>query len=246
MIRYKFAAGVTIAGLAGGWFALSVVPAWAALFIPTLSSLASLYLLDRIAARKAAALPQAAPQAIPNGQSGQQSQLAASARTESPAPAPAESAQPEQTANEAARGQEESIHSHTQDPFWGPIVEYINVIEEVIISEGQKNALDDEIVEKSISLLTRVERLIPQLQSLNDANINHNIQRLVFKDLNGAINPFLNLSGEAKRQNRRLLLNGLKDIQSKLSFYVERIEHRDLIELQTRMDLIHKRYHTTN
>ena len=57
MIRYKFAAGVTIAGLAGGWFALSVVPAWAALFIPTLSSLASLYLLDRIAARKAAALP---------------------------------------------------------------------------------------------------------------------------------------------------------------------------------------------
>ena len=116
----------------------------------------------------------------------------------------------------------------------------------MIISEGQKNALDDEIVEKSISLLTRVERLIPQLQSLNDANINHNIQRLVFKDLNGAINPFLNLSGEAKRQNRRLLLNGLKDIQSKLSFYVERIEHRDLIELQTRMDLIHKRYHTTN
>lgn len=244
MIRYKVAAGVTIAGLAGGWFALSVVPAWAALFIPALSSLASLYLLDRIAARKAAALSQAASQTISNGQSGQQPQLAASARTESPAPA--ESAQPVQAANEAARSQEESIHSHTQDPFWGPIIEYINVIEEVIISEGQKNALDDEIVEKSISLLTRVERLIPQLQSLNDANINHNIQRLVFKDLNGAINPFLNLSGEAKRQNRRLLLNGLKDIQSKLSFYVERIEHRDLIELQTRMDLIHKRYHTTN
>lgn len=132
------------------------------------------------------------------------------------------------------------------DPFWGPVIQYIHVLEEMIISEGQKNALDDEIVEKILKVLTRVLRLIPQLKKMNDPNINHNIQRLVFKDINGAINPFLNLGPEAKRQNRRLLLNGMKDINSKLSQYVESIEQKDLIELKTRMDLIQQRYNTSN
>jgi hypothetical protein len=132
------------------------------------------------------------------------------------------------------------------DPLWGPVVQYIHVLEEMIISEGQKNALDDEIVEKILKVLTRVLRLIPQLKKMNDPNINHNIQRLVFKDINGAINPFLNLGPEAKRQNRRLLLNGMKEINSKLSQYVESIEQKDLIELKTRMDLIQQRYSTTN
>ncbi|KRE59814.1 hypothetical protein [Paenibacillus sp. Soil750] len=132
------------------------------------------------------------------------------------------------------------------DPFWGPIAEYIHVIEETMISEGQKNTLDDEIVEKTLSLLSRVGRLIPQLKELNDANMNHNIQRLIFKDLNGAINPFLKLGGEAKRLNRRLLLTGIKDINSKLTDYVETIEQKDLIELQTRMELIQQRYRSTD
>ncbi|MNR08409.1 hypothetical protein D3C85_1245620 [compost metagenome] len=132
------------------------------------------------------------------------------------------------------------------DPFWDPIAEYIHVIEETMISEGQKNTLDDEIVEKTLSLLARVGRLIPQLKELNDANMNHNIQRLIFKDLNGAINPFLKLGGEAKRMNRRLLLTGIKDINSKLSDYVETIEQKDLIELQTRMELIQQRYRSTD
>ncbi|MFB5762995.1 hypothetical protein [Paenibacillus medicaginis] len=132
------------------------------------------------------------------------------------------------------------------DPFWGPVIQYIHVLEEMIISEGQKSTLDDEIVEKTLKVLTRVLRLIPQLKKMNDPNINHNIQRLVFKDINGAVNPFLNLGPEAKRQNRRLLLNGMKDINSKLSQYVESIEQKDLIELKTRMDLIQQRYSTSN
>ncbi|WP_206023636.1 hypothetical protein [Saccharibacillus alkalitolerans] len=132
------------------------------------------------------------------------------------------------------------------DELWDPVHEYISVIEELIISEGQKNALDDEIVEKTTSLLARLSRLIPQLKELNDSKINHNIQRLVFKDLNGAINPFLKLSGEAKRKNRRLLLDAIKDINSRLSLYVETIEHRDLIELQSRIDLIQQRYRTSD
>ncbi|MCQ4086658.1 hypothetical protein [Saccharibacillus sp. JS10] len=132
------------------------------------------------------------------------------------------------------------------DEMWDPVHEYISVIEELIISEGQKNSLDDEIVEKTMSLLARISRLIPQLKELNDSKVNHNIQRLVFKDLNGAINPFLKLSGEAKRKNRRLLLDGIKDINSRLSLYVETIEHRDLIELQSRIDLIQQRYRTSD
>ncbi|NHN29458.1 hypothetical protein [Paenibacillus agricola] len=130
------------------------------------------------------------------------------------------------------------------DPLWGPVLEYIGVIEDMIISEGQKNNLDDEIVEKTLALLSRLGRVIPQLKELNDGNINHNINRLVFKDLNGAINPFLRLSGEAKQQNRRLLLSGLKDIDSKISFYVASIEQRDLIDLQTKIDLIQQRYNS--
>ncbi|MBA9086245.1 hypothetical protein FHR92_002718 [Fontibacillus solani] len=139
-------------------------------------------------------------------------------------------------------GIEETEHAIAQDPFWGPIQDYIDVLQEMIISEGQKDALDNEIVEKSLSLLTRIKHLIPQLKEMNAGNMNHNIQRLVFKDLNGAINPFLKLSGEGKRINRRLLLNGLKDIHTKLSSYVESIEQKDLIELQTRVELIHQRY----
>jgi hypothetical protein len=137
---------------------------------------------------------------------------------------------------------EETEHALEQDPFWGPIQDYIDVIQEMVISEGQKDALDNEIVEKSLSLLTRIKHLIPQLREMNAGNMNHNIQRLVFKDLNGAINPFLKLSGEGKRMNRRLLLNGLKEINAKLSSYVESIEQKDLIELQTRVELIHQRY----
>lgn len=153
-----------------------------------------------------------------------------------------------QAAAEAAARQPAAQPKPASEPdeMWDPVHEYISVIEELIISEGQKNALDDEIVEKTLSLLSRIARLIPQLKELNDSKINHNIQRLVFKDLNGAINPFLKLSGEAKRKNRRLLLDGIKDINSRLSLYVETIEHRDLIELQSRIDLIQQRYRTSD
>lgn len=149
----------------------------------------------------------------------------------------------------APNHEEKTIEPSSQeimDPFWGPLLEYTHVIQETVISEGQKNTLDNEIVDKVLSLLSRVTRLIPQLKELNDSGVNHNIQRLVFKDLNGAINPFLKLSGEGKRLNRRLLLDGIKDINSKLSSYVETIEQKDLIELQTRMDLIQKRYRSTD
>lgn len=123
-------------------------------------------------------------------------------------------------------------------------MEYIVLIEEMVISEGQKNNLDDEIVEKTLSLLARIHRVIPLLVELDNADINHNMKRLVLRDLNGFVTPFLKLSGEKKRQNRRLLLDGLKDIRSKINAYVETLEQKDLVELQTKADIIHQRYST--
>ncbi|MWC27818.1 hypothetical protein [Paenibacillus sp. MMS18-CY102] len=125
---------------------------------------------------------------------------------------------------------------------FGPVVEYLQVLEDMIISEGQKHNLDSEIVEKSLSLFSRVQRIIPLLEQLGDSNTNHTIRRLILKDLNGVINPFLRLSGEMKSKNRRMLLNGLKDVDSKISAIASTIEHKDLLELQTKAELIHQRY----
>ncbi|CAM4407370.1 hypothetical protein L1N85_25290 [Paenibacillus alkaliterrae] len=128
------------------------------------------------------------------------------------------------------------------DPELASALEYIGIIEDMILLEGEQNNLDDEIVQKTLALLARLNRLIPDLVALGDSSINHNIVRLVRKDLNSTINPFLRLSGEAKRQNRRLLLDGIKDVDSKLTFYTKTIEQKDLMELRTKAELIQQRY----
>ncbi|WP_424767596.1 hypothetical protein [Paenibacillus sp. sgz302251] len=128
------------------------------------------------------------------------------------------------------------------DPELASAQEYIGIIEDMVLLEGEKNNLDDEIVQKTLSLLARLNRLIPDLVALGDSGINHNIVRLVRKDLNSTINPFLRLSGEAKRQNRRLLLDGIKDVDSKLTFYTKTLEQKDLMELHTKAELIQQRY----
>lgn len=142
----------------------------------------------------------------------------------------------------AAAPQAETPKGQPMDPELASALEYIGVIEDMILLEGEQNNLDDEIVQKSLALLTRLNRLIPDLAALGDSSINHNILRLVRKDLNSTINPFLRLSGEAKRQNRRLLLDGIKDIDSKLTFYTKTIEQKDLMELRTKAELIQQRY----
>ncbi|RRJ63295.1 hypothetical protein EHV15_10445 [Paenibacillus oralis] len=232
MTRYKLAGGISLLGFIASLFTAPFLPEIVNLLIPTLFSLAAIALLSRLSGAK------------PQGPEAQINERVNHAGT-SGAPTQAQNLNQnhdQDQAQDQARPAAENAPEIEKDPFWGPVMEYIQVTEEMVISEGQKNNLDDEIVEKTLSLLARVNRLIPQLKTLHDGNINHNIQRLIFKDLNGAINPFLNLSGEAKRQNRRLLLTGIKDINTKLSSYVETIEHRDLIELQTRVDLIQQRY----
>ncbi|WP_238650713.1 hypothetical protein [Paenibacillus piscarius] len=128
---------------------------------------------------------------------------------------------------------------------FAPVVEYLSILEDMIISEGQKDTLDNEIVEKSLALFARLQRVIPLLQELGNGEINHTVRRLVLKDLNGVINPFLRLGGEAKTKNRRMLLNGLRDVDSKISDIASTIEHKDLMELQTKAELIHQRYNSS-
>lgn len=130
-------------------------------------------------------------------------------------------------------------------PEFAPVVEYLSILEDMIISEGQKNTLDNEIVEKALALFARLQRVIPLLQELNNGEINHTVRRLVLKDLNGVINPFLRLGGEAKTKNRRMLLNGLRHVDSKISDIASTIEHKDLMELQTKAELIHQRYNSS-
>ncbi|OPH57619.1 hypothetical protein BC351_03615 [Paenibacillus ferrarius] len=217
--KYKVAAGFAILGYLISLFTSGLLPGGVNLLVPTAFSLGSIFVLSR----SSYTLDEPRSTERLNNQTRP---------PEVPAANSSSAVEPEAKVE--------------QDTFWGPVMEYIHVIEEMVISESQKNTLDDEIVEKTLSLLSRVSRIIPQLKELNDGNMNHNIQRLIFKDLNGAINPFLKLGGEAKRLNRRLLLNGLRDINSKLSTYVETIEQKDLIELQTRMDLIQQRYRSAD
>lgn len=219
--KYKMAAGISIIGYVVSLLTARFLPSSLNLLLPTAFSIGSILLLSR------KSLPLIEPS------------------RPSLSPRPTEDIAINTTSVPSTTNNEITPNNEA-DPFWDPISEYIHVIEETVISEGQKNNLDDEIVEKTLTLLSRVGRLIPQLKELNDANMNHNIQRLIFKDLNGAINPFIKLRGDAKRLNRRLLLTGIKDINSKLSDYVETIEQKDLIELQTRMELIQQRYRSAD
>ncbi|MFF2482414.1 hypothetical protein [Paenibacillus sp. NPDC058071] len=137
-------------------------------------------------------------------------------------------------------------HPTIQDPELASALEYIGIIEDMVLLEGEKNNLDDEIVQKTLALLSRLNRIIPDLVALGDESINYNIVRLVRKDLNSTINPFIRLSGEAKSKNRRILLDGIKDINSKLTFYTQTIEQKDLMELHTKAELIQQRYRLTD
>ncbi|QKS46385.1 hypothetical protein HUB94_05225 [Paenibacillus cellulosilyticus] len=164
----------------------------------------------------------------------------------SPVQVPQSAAQAQATISAAAGQTAQRPQSQVQTPSipegFESVVEYLQVLEDMIISEGQKNNLDSEIVDKSLALFARIQRIIPLLNELGNSNINHTVRRLVLKDLNGVINPFLRLSGEMKSQNRRMLLNGLRDVNSKISDIVSTVEHKDLLELQTKAELIHQRY----
>ncbi|CAM4396832.1 hypothetical protein [Paenibacillus tarimensis] len=221
------AAGSYAAGLA----VYALFNAYAGLAVPTLVLLGIAPILKR-AGRKTAAETQGETVITQRQASPAVPQAASHAHP--PASPAAEPASP-------AHGQQSSAQA-IADPELAAAVEYIGILEDMILLEGEKNSLDDEIVQKTLSLLARVNRLVPDLVALGDASINYNIVRLIRRDINSAINPFLRLSGEAKRQNRRLLLDSIKDINSKLTFYTQTIEQKDIMELRTKAELIQQRY----
>lgn len=218
-------------GIALGSYAVAIVVYWIsspyiAIAIPTLSLLGVMLWRQRDRKEMTLQSRESELQQIPQNPPIQQPYAASSAS----APADVQSVPPSAAAQPVL------------DPELASALEYIGVIEDMILLEGEQNNLDNEIVQKTLALLARLNRLIPDLLALGDSSINHNIVRLVRKDLNSTINPFLRLSGEAKRQNRRILLDGIKDVDSKLTFYTKTIEQKDLMELRTKAELIQQRY----
>ncbi|MFC4598482.1 hypothetical protein [Cohnella hongkongensis] len=245
MLRSKWGLASIIIGYIGGLVSSYFISVPIALVIPILGTMLASVIRNaelkvaRLAAERdaaqaaaAAAANQQPPQRIPPSQSFGSGLSGAQTSTPFPAPQPIA---PEPEPKASGLGEE-----------WDSIMEYIGTIEDMVLLEGKKNNLDDEIVQRTLSLLVRLNRIIPQLVAFNNGDINHKIQRLVLKDLNGAITPFLHLSGEAKRQNRRLLLNSIRDIDNQITTYTSFIEQKDLMELRNKAELIHQRYGAGN
>jgi hypothetical protein len=242
LLRSKWGAASVIIGYVAGYISTFFLPVPVALIFPVLGTMLGSTIrqaelkVARFAAERDAAIAAQSSSTQPGSQA--------------PQALPNQGQQP--TISQANGGVEANANRATSEkavdlgPEWHSILEYIGTIEDMVLLEGEKDNLDNEIVQRTLSLLVRLNRIIPQLVTFNNGEINHKIQRLVLKDLNGAINPFINLSGEAKRQNRRILLNSLKDIDNQISTYTSFIEQKDLMELKNKADLIHQRYGLRN
>jgi hypothetical protein len=120
--------------------------------------------------------------------------------------------------------------------------EYLQIIKEIVINENNNNKLDNEITEKITNLCSKIDTLLPYIEEIGSAQTKHEIRVLVMKDLNSVINPFLKLSVENKLNNRRKLLDGLKDINQKLKKLSDSIEQQDVYELERKLALISQKY----
>lgn len=244
MLRSKWGAASVIIGYLGGYISTFFLHDAIALIFPVLGTMLGSIIrqaelkVARLAAERDAAIQQSTNAQLLNNQSQPASQNQGTQPVNKQAPNTTTTAS---NPNRAPAEQAPDL-----GPEWLSILEYIGTIEDMVLLEGEKDNLDNEIVQRTLSLLVRLNRIIPQLVEFNNGDINHKIQRLVLKDLNGAINPFINLSGEAKRQNRRILLNSLKDIDNQISTYTSFIEQKDLMELKNKAELIHQRYGLRN
>ncbi|MFC5469380.1 hypothetical protein ACFPPD_11670 [Cohnella suwonensis] len=235
MLRSKWALISIIVGYGAGLIGEKFLPDAVALIFPVIGTMLGATIrqaelrVSRLAAEREAANASGGGQTSPQLRGSGNAQAIPSSVPPAPA-APASAERAPVTGNP------------NLGPEWESVVEYIGTIEDMVLLEGEKNNLDNEIVQKTLSLLVRLNRVIPQLVAINNGDINHKIQRLVLKDLNGTITPFIQLSGEAKRQNRRILLNSIKDIDTQITTYTSFIEQKDLMELRSKAELIHQRY----
>lgn len=130
----------------------------------------------------------------------------------------------------------------TESTYSLEIREYLQIIKEIVINENEQRNLDDEITEKTTNLCSKIDTLLPYIEDLGSVQTKHDIKMLVMKDLNSVINPFLRLSVENKLNNRRKLLDGLRDINHKLKVISQSIEQHDIYELERKLDLITEKY----
>ncbi|WGV57384.1 UPF0016 family protein [Brevibacillus brevis] len=149
--------------------------------------------------------------------------------------------EPDQRITSTETGSEQT-KKELESTYSSEIREYLQVIKEIVINENEKRNLDDEISEKTINLCSKIDTLLPYIETLGSAQTKHDIKMLVMKDLNSVINPFLRLSVENKLKNRRKLLDGLRDINLKLKVISTSIEQHDIYELERKLTLITEKY----
>ncbi|WP_235442447.1 MULTISPECIES: UPF0016 family protein [Bacillales] len=149
--------------------------------------------------------------------------------------------EPDQRITSTETGSEQT-KKELESTYSSEIREYLQVIKEIVINENEKRNLDDEISEKTINLCSKIDTLLPYIDTLGSAQTKHDIKMLVMKDLNSVINPFLRLSVENKLKNRRKLLDGLRDINLKLKVISTSIEQHDIYELERKLTLITEKY----
>ncbi|WP_312113204.1 UPF0016 family protein [Brevibacillus reuszeri] len=147
--------------------------------------------------------------------------------------------EPDQTITSPEAGSEQREPEST---YSSEIREYLQIIKEIVVNENEKRNLDDEISEKTTNLCSKIDTLLPYIEALGSAQTKHDIKMLVMKDLNSVINPFLRLSVENKLNNRRKLLDGLRDINIKLKVISASIEQHDIYELERKLNLITEKY----
>jgi hypothetical protein len=113
---------------------------------------------------------------IPAGQEPAAAPAASAGALQSPAgSAPAAGQLPAAGQASAVKAGAETRGEITIGAEFAPVVEYLSILEDMIISEGQKDTLDNEIVEKSLALFARLQRVIPLLQELGNGEINHTV-----------------------------------------------------------------------
>ncbi|MGE5703264.1 MAG: UPF0016 family protein [Clostridia bacterium] len=127
-------------------------------------------------------------------------------------------------------------------PYFQQTLEYLSVLQAMIIAENQNNNLDDEITDKTLNIISKVQTILPFIDEMNIAQTKHEVRSIVLKDLNSVINPFLKLNVQNKLNNRRKLLEGLKDINQRLKQISATIEQQDIYELDRKLELISVKY----
>ncbi len=142
----------------------------------------------------------------------------------------------------STEAESEQTKREPESTYSSEIREYLHIIKEIVVNENDKRNLDDEISEKTTNLCSKIDTLLPYIETLGSAQTKHDIKMLVMKDLNSVINPFLRLSVENKLNNRRKLLDGLRDINLKLKVISTSIEQHDIYELERKLNLITEKY----